>query len=1199
MADDDHDSTGVTGVGRASGPGARLGPYQLEALLGEGGMGQVYRARDTRLGRPVAIKLIHVERARQPDFRVRFQREAQATAALNHPHICTLYDVGEQDGTPFLVMEYVEGQTLASRLKEGPLRLDQLFRCASEIAQALAAAHERGIIHRDLKPANLMLTGAGVKVLDFGLAKFALPDEAAAAEATAAHVILGTPAYMSPEQARGEEIDARSDVFAFGCVLYEAATGVRAFRGLSVSDTLREIASGHPPAPSVLRAELSAGWDHVLQRAMAKDRARRYQSAAELFREIEELRSRVTQPAPRIEEREPDPVFGRDDELRRLGEMLRSASSGSGRVVMVAGEPGIGKTALTRSFVYAARQANAELLLARGACVEYYGTGEAYLPFLDALGSLLQSPNRDRTISLLRRHAPTWCLQFPAVFSSGAMEQILHEATGATKDRMLRELGDALATLAAESPVLLVLEDFHWADPASVDMLRHLAERAHNQRLLIVATVRPEDAEHNNPALKNCYMEMKARGVCEEIGLRTLGARDVAAYLDAHFAPNEFAPELAEVIHRKSEGHPLFVTGVIQILAERGDIARANGAWKLRPRLEQIELDVPASVRSMIEKKIGLLSDEQRQTLLYASTEGEEFSSTVLAGLLEIDELDLEERLDKIAKVHRLIYVDGDREFPDGSVATIYRFSHALYQYFLYDQLLPKRRILLHKRTAETLERIYSGQHARAASQLATHFERGRDFAKAVEYLLEAGDAALSRYANTEAVAYFSHGLKLVDKLSDAQRTAQSVALLQKRAVARTALGLLNEAGADYHEIRHLCRKAGDLEGECRALIGICMVAQSARDVDSMERFNPEARALAEKAGNPALVAEASNAWAMYQAVIGHLAEAHTHFNRAVTISRTLNHRPALVIGLTFHGIVTFWKSDYAAAEEMQTEAARLAAEARDGFALPLALYYLGLTRANRGRFSDAMSVMQEGLDMARRNNNALALSRIPNGIGWVWRELGNLRKAIEFNEGNVEITQRTRVAEAEANALINLVYDYLEAGQPTKAAGALERIYPLYEREKWNRWRFYDIRHRAAHAEYLLGQGRLDQAEEQARQAVANSEQNQVAKYVCVGRRLLADIATARGDLNAAEEELRRSLEPFAEHPAPLIEWRHHLAFARLLAGRNRPAAAREAFSRAEALVRELAGSISDPAQREGFLKMEAVREVIAGAAS
>jgi tetratricopeptide (TPR) repeat protein len=365
-----------------------------------------------------------------------------------------------------------------------------------------------------------------------------------------------------------------------------------------------------------------------------------------------------------------------------------------------------------------------------------------------------------------------------------------------------------------------------------------------------------------------------------------------------------------------------------------------------------------------------------------------------------------------------------------------------------------------------------------------------------------------------------------------------------------------------------------------------------------MDQYNPEARALAERLGNQALVAEATNQWALYQMVNGELSEAEVNFGKAIVVARTLKHRPAMVVNLTYHGVVRFWRSDYSGAEHIQVEAAQLAAEARDGFHLPLALFYLGLTRANRGHISEGMRSLQEGLDMAKRNNNALALSRIPNGFGWVWREIGDLRKAIEFNEGCVEITQRTRAAEAEANALINLVYDYLLAGRPEKAEGALDRIYPLYERERWNRWRFYGIRHNAAQAEYCLAQRKLDRAEEHARALLTNAGENSVVKYVAIARRLLGEIAAVNGDAATAEQELTQSLQSFESHPMPLIEWRSHAALGRLLASRGRPAAAREAYARAEALVREVAGNISDPGQRKGFLGMSAVREVAAGAA-
>ena len=538
--------------------------------------------------------------------------------------------------------------------------------------------------------------------------------------------------------------------------------------------------------------------------------------------------------------------------------------------------------------------------------------------------------------------------------------------------------------------MLLVLEDMHWTDPASVDMLRHLAERARGQRLLLAVTARPEDIERN-PPLKKCYTEMRARGVCEEIALQVLRVEDVAAYLDAYFAPNEFPAELAAVIHGKSEGHPLFATGAIQILAERGDIVRGDavrdslrtqGAWKLKQPLEQMELDVPVSVRSMIEKKVGLLSDAERQVLQSsASIEGEVFTSTVLAALREADELDLEERLDVLGRIHRLIHAEGEEELPDGSVATIYRFTHALYQNFLYDQLLSKRRVLLHRRAGETLERAYAGRHARIAGALATHFERGRDFAKAITFLIQAGDTALSRYANAEAVSLFSHGLELVDKLQEGQQAERRTMLLHKRALAQMALGRLKEAGEDYQAMRKVCRAAGDAEGECRALIAICDVAQNARDVAGMERYNPEARALAERLGNQALLAEVDILWAYHQMLSGDLAGAEGSLARAIPVARSLQQPPALIMGLRYSGLAHFWRSDYASAERVQGEASTLAAEARDGFQLPLALYFLGLTQANRGRISEAMGSLQEALDMAQRINNALALSRIPTNL--------------------------------------------------------------------------------------------------------------------------------------------------------------------------------------------------------------------------
>ena len=243
-------------------PGAKLGPYQIQSLLGSGGMGEVYRARDTRLGRDVAVKVLPDHLSSDPDLKQRMEREAKAISSLNHPHICTLHDIGSQDGVDFLVMEYLEGETLAERLHRGALPFDEALKIAIQIAEGLDKAHARGIMHRDLKPANIMLTKNGPKLMDFGLAKSS-PGLVSAAESgsltpstptmtvaaltgpasplTQKGTVVGTFQYMAPEVLQGAQADARSDIFSFGCVIYEMVTGRRAFEGKSQFSVLGAI----------------------------------------------------------------------------------------------------------------------------------------------------------------------------------------------------------------------------------------------------------------------------------------------------------------------------------------------------------------------------------------------------------------------------------------------------------------------------------------------------------------------------------------------------------------------------------------------------------------------------------------------------------------------------------------------------------------------------------------------------------------------------------------------------------------------------------------------------------------------------------------------------------------------------------------------------------------------------------------------
>ena len=296
-------------------PGVRLGPYEIVSALGAGGMGEVYKARDTRLDRTVAIKVLPEHVAADRELKQRFEREAKTISSLNHPHICTLYDVGNQDGIDFLVMEHLEGETLQDRLKKGALAFDQALRYAIEIADALNTAHRHGITHRDLKPGNIFLTTSGAKLIDFGLAKLRQPKVAGedsttlAGSLTAPGTIIGTLRYMAPEQLQGQEADVRSDIWAFGCVLYEMVTGRRAFGGKSRTSVIVAIVEREPtPMPS-LEPMTPAGLDYVVTTALAKAPDDRWQTARDLLRELRRLdafeRGVIVQPVAEVVQSKP------------------------------------------------------------------------------------------------------------------------------------------------------------------------------------------------------------------------------------------------------------------------------------------------------------------------------------------------------------------------------------------------------------------------------------------------------------------------------------------------------------------------------------------------------------------------------------------------------------------------------------------------------------------------------------------------------------------------------------------------------------------------------------------------------------------------------------------------------------------------------------------------------------------------------
>jgi predicted ATPase len=967
--------------------------YEVLGLLGQGGMGVVYRARQLSLDRPVALKVLPAGCARDPAWLSRFRREALTAGALNHPHICTVYDSGECGGRPFLSMELVQGRTLEA-LAGQRLPAAEVARLLAQAARALAAAHAAGVVHRDVKPANLMVRDDGiVKVLDFGLARRlpgAAGGPAADGGATDPGTRLGTPLYMSPEQAWGEPAGPASDVFALGVVLYELATGRHPFRTSSEGGLLHAIAA-HPVVPPGLPAAL----DGLVQRMLAKDPCRR-PTAAEVAEALTAL-AEDSEGAPPAGPARP-PTVGRGPEREALRAGLEEAAAGRGLLLCVTGEPGLGKTTLVEEFLAELAAGGRPHAVARGRCSERLAGAEAYLPFLEALDSLLRGDGA--AARLLKAVAPAWYLQVAPLSAEGpAPARPGQEAQPASQERLKREFSAFLQELSRLRPVVLFLDDLHWADASTADLLAYLGARCAAWRLLGVLTYRPSELLAGHP-FRPALLDLQGRGLCREVALNFLGRPDVERYLALRFPGHDFPAELRDVVHRRTEGNPLFLVDLLRYLCDRGVIAFAEGRWTLAQAVPDLQRELPASVRSLIQRKIDQLGEADRRLLTAASVQGNEFDAAVVAAVLGLDAAEVEERLAELDRVHALVRLLREHELPDRTHTPRYGFVHGLYQNALYASLPPARKAAWSAAAARALLGHYGEKSTAVATELALLFEAARDPGQAAAYFLRAAEQAVAVSASQEAVVLARRGLALLQALPDAPaRAEQERALLLALGVSLVATqGFASpEVEQTYLRARALCQRAEDIATLFPVLYGLWNLYLVRPELPRCKELATQMLTMAQGQADPVFALIAHNVLQQPLFHRGELAEARRHQEQGSALYDPRRHRGLTAVygedpgvGCLVYGAATLWHLGYPEQALRSAQAARaLAEEIANPFNLAQALYYGAFThlcRREPGRVTELSGAL---MDLCREQGFALLLAGGLLLYGWSQAEQG------------------------------------------------------------------------------------------------------------------------------------------------------------------------------------------------------------------
>jgi len=878
------------------------------------------------------------------------------------------------------------------------------------------------------------------------------------------------------------------------------------------------------------------------------------------------------------------PLVGRERELDELRRSLERVLRGERDVVFVTGAPGIGKTALVEACVRDVERRGA-VLVARGQCLDSFGEGEAYLPLLDALGRLGRGPHRARIAAWLARAAPTWLVQLPSLCDARERERLAREVLGSTRERMLREMAEALEALTQETPLVLLLEDLHWSDPSTLDLVAMLARRREPARLLLLLTYRTVDARASDSPLKAIKLDLTARRLCRELALGDLDASGVARYLAARFRGHALPPPLVGALHERTQGHPLFLVHAVDWLVEKELLRERAGGLELAREADLLAREVPESIREVLELQLSRLPEAEQRVLEAAAVAGLEFSSAAVAAGLEQEPVAVEEHCDELARRGLFLRASGVGRFPDGSLSARYTFTHGLHADVLYRRTALARRTRLHQRIGLRGEELYGARVGEIAAELAKHFEEGRDFARAVRHRLRAAENDARRYANREATAQLERALELAGRMGERERVDATLEALEALGLVRRSMGDMNGSAQAFEALVGTAREYGRGERHVRGLLyqaSALFWVDRDRCLAVVDRAVEASRRVSDKL----LQAHALGSCGHWNLNLRGFAREHVlACEQAVAAARGAGDARILGLHVVRLSYACMLQGRYADAVAAGDEGSELALASGDAFEWLLATFFRGWALLHAGRWAELDQTLARGLAMAEKNGHRS------------WSMLFSLERAqlcsaaLDFERAReLAAAVLAEVAGAAGttgqilfHGRIALVQALVGLARHAEARSVLAGIeHDLAQQGSLMDWMLY-LPLRVAEAECALARGDLAAAVRADEELARRAEQSGEPTYAALALDLAARIA-ARGEGAGARATLARALSLTDGGEQPLARLRVLRTAVEL--GHEREAHARQSA----ALVRRLADQLgSDPALQRGFREQAA----------